>query len=117
MPAAQSTVNVSGFLITLGSNGLDYTPAAPVNTYAVAQSYSLALTTSPVLVTLPANTQWFGVQPPPSNAVAIHHKWAVGDTGSLVNATYGIPCLAVDPAGLTFYLWASGPVTVTIWSA
>jgi len=117
MSAAQSTLNVSGTIITQGSTGLDYTPPVLVNINACAQSYSLALTATPVQVTLPANTLWFGVQPPSNNSVALHHKWLAGDTGSLINSAYGIPCCSVDPTQLTFYLWSASNVTVTIWSA
>ncbi len=82
----------------------------------MAQSYELALTATPQLVTLPAGTSWWGLTPPVANAVIISHKWAVGDTGGPVNPTYGVPCMGVSTQ-LTFYVWSASNITVTIWSA
>jgi hypothetical protein len=117
MSANPTTLDVSGTLVSQNGGTLDYEPQSIVNFAGnVGQSYELALTNTPVLVTLPANTQWFGVMPPPNNSVGIHHKWAVGDTGGKINPQVGIPAMGVDSSSLSFYLWADSAVVVQVWS-
>jgi hypothetical protein len=116
MSASNTTVTISAIAIQTNGGSVSYSPSSMVNSYSVGQSYEQALTPTPVLITLPAHTQWFAVIPPPSNSVGLHHKWAAGDTGSLVNPAYGIPCLAVEPSSLTFYLWSDSNITVQIIS-
>jgi hypothetical protein len=117
MSAAQSTLTLNGSLITPSGSILNYSPPDWVNPNAQAQAYQLALTSSWVEVTLPANTQWYAVQPPLANGIAISHKWITGDTGSLINAALGILGIGVDPSQLTFWLKSASPIDVTIWSA
>jgi hypothetical protein len=118
MASSQSTLTIYGTLYAPSGGTINYAPIAPSNPNNVAQGGTpLNLTTTPQLVTLPANTLWFGIEPPPNNDIPISHKWSVGDTGSVINMTYGIPCCGVDPSHLTFYIWAASDVTVTLWSA
>ena len=117
MSAVSTTLTVSGTLQTQNGGSLSYAPPALTNAFSVGQSYELALTSTPVQVTLPANTQFFAVIPPLSNTTGIQHKWNSGDTVTAINAAVGIPCLGVDPSHLTFYLSATSALVVTIWSA
>lgn len=117
MSATASTLNISGTINAQNGGTINYAPAAIVNQNGnVGQEYQLPLTTEPVEVTLPANTQWFGVVPPYGNTIGLHHKWASGDTGSKVNAQIGMPCVGVDSSQLSFCLWADSALTVTIYS-
>ena len=112
-----STLTVAGAVNAIAGGPLSYAPPQLVNNTNCGQAAEYALTSTPILITLPPGSQWFGVTPPNGNTVALSHKWVVGDTGGKMHMAYGIPCLAVDAANLTFYLWAASAVTVMVWSA
>lgn len=116
MAALSSTLDISGLLITANGGTVNYSTNAIASSSSVAQSYEIALTTSPQQVTLPTGSTWWGLTPPVANAIVISHKWAAGDTGGPVNTVYGVPCMGVG-SQLTFYLWSASAVTVTLWSA
>jgi hypothetical protein len=116
MSASSSAVAVQGTLINQAGGTELYAPPELVNPVPLAQSFLQALTSTPVEITLPAGTQWWGLTPPAGNEVAITHQWQTGDTGGQIHPQYGVPCLAVAPGSLTFWLSSASAIEVTIWS-
>ena len=110
----QTTVTTTGNLLTPDSDPITYQPPVLTNPNTVAQSYSIALTSSPSTVSIPSGSEFIGVRMPALNTVAVTLKGASGDTGISIHPTLGIPCLPLASTVSSVVLVAASSVTVQI---